>query len=269
MKKHIKLLSLLAFVAGAFSLSALPKEDKVIETQAAATNTKRVWFYPDYVDWWASDLANAPLGIHYWGGSHSTTWPGARMLKDDANNLWYYDVPSDTTDVIFTRINNSKPTEHYNQSKTFPLENYANTYRCELWNNQDGYGHQDGAWVATGTHWNLVTTTKVSNLADSIATKALACSDTKAQQAVNTYNSFSTFEQNQFNELNVGGGVTGLQRLNYLKSFYNITTPLLTSDRKMNNKESDKTALAITIGLLGVSTFAGYYLVNRKKEVVK
>ncbi len=57
--------------------------------------------------WWTAD--GAAVGVHYWGGtSEGTTWPGVRMSPvSGEEGTWSYDVPSDITGIIFTRVNPS------------------------------------------------------------------------------------------------------------------------------------------------------------------
>jgi len=56
--------------------------------------------------WWTAD--GAAVGVHYWGGASSTTWPGVRMTEvKGETGMWSYDVPSDATGIIFTRVNGS------------------------------------------------------------------------------------------------------------------------------------------------------------------
>ncbi len=56
--------------------------------------------------WWYVD--GAAVGVHYWGGSSSTSWPGVRMTQvAGESNVWQYDVPDNTVNVIFVRVNSS------------------------------------------------------------------------------------------------------------------------------------------------------------------
>ena len=38
--------------------------------------------------------------VYWWGGGSYVSWPGAAMTQD-ANGIWYYEVPSNATNVIF------------------------------------------------------------------------------------------------------------------------------------------------------------------------
>ena len=257
MKKIVKMMAVLGLLGGLFGIVAT----RTLEVKAEAANaeTKRVWLHTTYVSWWDGDLANALVGVHYWGGTSGSDWAGVQMSKDNANNLWYFDVPSDTTAVKFTRIKASDPTaEPFNKSVNTNLPVNPNLSRFELWNDIVN-GEQGGAWV----EFTPVPTTIVANFAATIDTSDEACSSLATQAAVNAYNALSTFEQNQFDDLDVGEGVTGLQRLNYLKSFYGIDTPSSVSER-IPSSDNSATATLI-ISALGVSSLAGYYFISKKK----
>jgi hypothetical protein len=259
MKKIVKMMAVLGLLSGLFGVVATRTPE--VKAEAANTETKRVWLHTTYVSWWDGDLANALVGVHYWGGTSGSDWAGVQMSKDNANNLWYFDVPSDTTTVKFTRIKASDPTgEPYNKSVNTDLPVNPNLYRFELWNDIVN-GEQAGVWV----EFTPDPTTKVANFAATIDTSDEACSSLATQAAVNAYNALSTFEQNQFNDLDVGEGVTGLQRLNYLISFYGIDTPIGSSvPGRIPSSDNSATATLI-ISALGVSSLAGYYFISKKK----
>ena len=137
MKKTTKITNVIlgTLMVGFFALgfSSL-SQNRDIEADATTVETKRVWLHTTYVSWWDGDLANALVGVHYWGGTSSSDWAGVQMSKDNANNLWYFDVPSDTTAVKFTRIKASDPTaEPFNKSVNTNLPVNPNLSRFELW----------------------------------------------------------------------------------------------------------------------------------------
>lgn len=264
MKKTTKITNVIlgTLMVGFFALgfSSL-SQNRDIEADAATVETKRVWLHTTYVSWWDGDLANALVGVHYWGGTSGSNWAGVQMSKDNANNLWYFDVPSDTTTVKFTRIKASDPTaEPFNKSVNTDLPVNPNLSRFELWNSTLS-GEQEGAWVG----FPPVLTTIVANFAATIDTSAEACVKANAEAAITAYNALSTFEQNQFDVLDVGGGVTGLQRLKFLKDFYNIETSLNVSP--FGFQDSSKYSwLVIGIGTLGVFALLSYFFVTKKKH---
>lgn len=248
-------------ILGGLFFGGMQKNDEPVVVEAAATNTKRVWMHTDYVDWWATD-PNVSATIHYFGGSSQTTWPGVEMKYDSKNELHYYDVPIDTTKVVFARARRSD-NHVWNQTVDIQLETYTNEYRYEIWNEtvwEDNNKYEAVAFTPK-------TTTVVTNLADSIDTREKACSEASANNAVNTYNAMSTFEQSQFNSLELEGGVTGLQRLNYLRNFYNIETPLRAPDLSNSRRDDNAQAVfALTIGGAGLLLLGGYSYMNLKKK---
>jgi len=255
MKKTTKITNVIlgTLMVGFFALgfSSL-SQNRDIEADAATTETSRLWAKIVNKDQW--DSAGASTYIHYWGESSSTSWFGVPIKWDETNDLVYFDVPSDTTGVIFVRVNAAKDGV-WNQTADLVATGHFDTWYFNL----TGYG--GGEWKNDLT---IGTTKIVSDFAATIDTSTEACSSEAAHAAVNAYNALSTFEQDQFDILNVGGGVTGLQRLNFLKSFYGIGTPLNQNITQSNN---DKNILAISIiGVLGVFALLSYFFVTKKKH---
>ena len=53
--------------------------------------------------------------IHYWGGSSSTTWPGASMTlvgKHKGYNVYRIEVPNGTTGIVFNNNNQGSQTNN-------------------------------------------------------------------------------------------------------------------------------------------------------------
>lgn len=227
-----------------------------VEVKAATTETKRVWFSPDYVGWWTGDSANSQVGIYYFGGSVEGTWAGVGMLHDGANSLWYYDVPSDTTTVIFTRIKVADPSNAWNQTLNVPV-GVCNTYKYELWNST-----VDGKYEVSGAiEFSPATTDVVSNFAATLDTSAEICNSSAVATALSTYNSLSTFEKNQFDNLDVGGSETGATRLAYLEAMYGVEANSL----PVMVNEGGSLELIVTIGIIGLTLLGGFYFLNKKK----
>jgi hypothetical protein len=196
------------------------------EAEAALVNTNRVWMKNSIWEDW--DSYGAATCIHYWDEDHVTDWPGVNVAWDGNNEKIYYDLPTTVTGFMYTR-GNSTCTDYWDgKTAEFAVSGNINTRYFDM----NGGFVRDTIELATGTWYDFTasTTWAVANYAGTIDTAAKACSQSAAQAAVNAYNNLSTFEQNQFNALSVGGGFTGAQRLAYLINFYNITTPLNTSD---------------------------------------
>lgn len=256
MRKIMSKIVMTTAVLLSFGSFAVKGNVRDVEVKAATTETKRVWFSPDYVEWWTGDSANSQVGIYYFGGSVEATWAGVGMLHDSANSLWYYDVPSDTTTVIFTRIKVAIPNEAFNQTVNVPVGG-CNTYKYELWNSDvEGKNEVSGAIA-----FSPVTTDVVSNFAATLDTSAEICNSSAVATALSTYNSLSTFEKNQFDSLAVGGSETGATRLDYLQALYGVNSdslPALVS-------EGGSSELIVTIGIIGLTLLGGFYFLNKKK----
>lgn len=257
MKKLLKLLTAgLMIGAVALGVSQLKSEEPV-RTEASAP-TKRVWLDFHELTWWGNDPDESIVGIHYWGGSSSSTYAGVAMTKDNANNLWYYDVPSDTTSILFSRIKKSTPNDVFNKTEDIALESNVNTIKHRLLNKTGDYGHH----LTNTLSFSPAITDKVNVLHESINTKAKACGETAAETAIMSYNAMPTFEQNQYATMDVGGGVTGLQRLNYLKNFYELG--IVIGAVRTKPKEDRATIAILAIGGLSVLSLGGYFFLKKK-----
>lgn len=251
MKKITKLMAVIALLGGVFGVALTRNE--TIKADAATVETKRLWAKIVNKDQW--DSAGASTYIHYWGGDSSTSWWGVPINWDVTNDMVYYDVPGNTTGVIFVRVSADK-TSVWNQTADLVATGHFDTWYFNL----TGYG--GGEWKNDIT---IQPTKVVTDFAATIDTSGEACNATAAQNAVNAYNGLSTFEQNQFDTLFVGGGMTGLQRLEFLKSFYGISTPL---NQNFVQSDSNKNILAISIiGILSISAIGGYYFLKTKKAI--
>jgi hypothetical protein len=226
--KKTLLATLTTFMVGGVVLSA-NQNTSLFEPQAATTETNRIWVVAGA--WWTNDGAETYL--YAWKNSDSTAfveWPGFRLINpsssntnlDNANSTYYVDVP--TTYDRF-KLNRVQPgtTNVWNESPVNnTIDGNTKNYKFEI-NGTAGINQFQGLTVNSFT---ANTTTLVTNLSQSIDTNGEACSNANAQTAINTYNGLATFDQDQFDALDVGGGVTGLQRLQYLKDFYSIATAL-------------------------------------------
>lgn len=239
--------AIIVSVLGAGSLigigSQVVSSKETEPVQAATTETSRLW--AKIVDKGQWDAAGAATYIYYWGGSSSTSWFGVPINWDSTNDLVYYDVPSDTTSVIFVRVNDKRDGV-WNQTGDLEATGHFDNWYFNL----TGYG--GGEWKNDIT---IKTTKVVSDFVATIDTAAEVCSAENAQAAVDAYNDLATFEQNQFDVLSFGTPAkTGLQTLNYLKSYYSITTPLNLNYLTGNSNSS--TPLIITLSSVGITILA-------------
>jgi len=207
------------------------------------------------------DADGAGTAIHYWGGVSGTTWPGVRVSWDVANGLVYYDLPADITNYQFVRVSGNDPIADWG-AKTNDL-----AYADSVGKYYDLTGPI--AWGGAATPGSFVaftpaTTTVVANFVATIDTDTEACSASAAQAAVNAYNNLSTFEQDQFDVLSFGSPAkTGLETINYLKSFYSISIPL--NANLIDSPTTKNIALIVTIGILGLTSLAGVYFLRKIK----
>lgn len=256
MKKIIKYLTLL-FLTGTFAFGLAQNKRAEVRTEAATVATKRVWMKNSITADWDKD--GAGTAIHYWGGATGTSFPGVRTKWDAANSLIYYDIPADVTSYMFVRVNGSDPIANWGAKTedlvyTNSVGKYFNLSGPIVW----GGKTTPGSFVS----FTPTTTTIVAAFAATIDTDVEACSFVAAQAAVNAYNALSTFEQDQFDALQVGGGKTGLDRLNYLKAKYSISTPL---NARVTPEVEKNVSGALVIGTLGLTSLLGYYFINKKR----
>jgi hypothetical protein len=227
--KKTLLATLTTFMVGGVVLSANQNTSQ-FEPQAATTETNRIWVTVNNSTW--GSAGNTYLYVY--GGTAGAvlqSWPGILLITggnststnyETGNSKWYYDVATQYTKFFFTRRDPANINNEWDRTVDFDT----------LDNNTAGYNFNldyDVTNKRTVSNFTASTTTSVSNLSQSIDTSGEACSSASAQTAINTYNGMATFDQNQFDVLDVdsGAGVTtGLQRLQYLKDFYSIATAL-------------------------------------------
>jgi hypothetical protein len=195
------------------------------EPQAAVTETKRVWAIARVSFWFDAGVSFGVSTTTGFVGSAAQNYTTYIMQRDVNNNdfgaggtefsgsrahAYYVDVPTNITHVEFFR--EASPTNRFNYSG------------WSLYTAGMKYVFNGSTAEFAGFAFN--TTKVVQDFADSIDTSAEACTSELAQTAINTYNAMATFDQNQFDVLAVSEGVTGLQRLEYLRSRFSIATAL-------------------------------------------
>lgn len=230
------------------------------EVEAATTETHRVWFGAGTTTW---NNDSAKTFIYYWTGTGVSkvepyVWPGVEMETDDANGLRYFDVAQSNWNIIFVRLN---PENNAVWNQTANLTGAGNFNSKKFIPNAQ---LNNGTWDS----FTPSTTTIVAAFAATIDTKAEACDAPTAQAAVNAYNALSTFEQDQFDALTfvdeTYGNKTGIQLLNYLKSFHGISTPL--NANVLGTSTNRNIAIIVTVGALGLTALAGFYFLSRKRK---
>ena len=222
--KKTLLATLTTFMVGGVVLS-VNQNTSQFEPQAANPETKRIWAIARMTWWFDAGVGfgvSTATGFVDANAQNYTTYLMQRDINNFDNGIngtqysgsqshaYYVDVPTNVTHVEFFREAN--PTSRFNYSGW-------STYTSGM-----KYVFDGSTTEFSGFSFN--TTKIVSDYAAELDTSAEVCSSGAAQTAVDDYNLLATFEQNQFDVLDVGGGVTGLQRLQYLKDFYSISTAL-------------------------------------------
>jgi hypothetical protein len=225
--KKTLLATLTTFMVGGVVLSA-NQNTSLFEPQAALNESDRLWIDVSAVGS-KIDKNGGATCLHYFGGSSGTTWPGTTVNWDSANSKVYLDliIAQGHTTIVVTRGNSTCSSYWGYKTADISISGNTNTRQIRLTSMHEPDTDNYNEIIShVAENFTASTTTSVNNLAGSFDTSGEACSSENAQTAVNTYNGLATFDQNQFDALDVGGGVTGLQRLQYLKDFYSIATAL-------------------------------------------
>jgi LPXTG-motif cell wall-anchored protein len=120
----------LSAICAGFAVGTIASTQKAAEpTLAATTDHARIYVYlgNNWTDWSSSDFY-----IHYWGGTTGSTWASCpkmtKVVSDYYQGLWYYDLPSDTTTVLFKTgtgdVSNANETEDLSIS-TYQVSQYV------------------------------------------------------------------------------------------------------------------------------------------------
>jgi hypothetical protein len=225
--KKALLTTLTTIMVGGVVLSANQNTSQ-FEPQAATTETHRIWVDVNSSTWGS---ANANTYLYVYGGTGDAVleeWPGIHLITggnststnyETGNSKWYYDVPTQYTKFFFTRRDPANINNEWSRTYDFDIIN-ADT---------PGYYFNLDYFLANNRSvpaFSALNTTNVQNLINTMDGEKESCSLADATTAINTYNAMPTYDQNQFDVYDFGGGTTGLQRLQYLRSFNNIATSL-------------------------------------------
>ncbi len=213
--KKTLLATLTTFMVGGVVLSANQNTSQ-FEPQAANPETKRIWAIARET-WWFNDgaafVVETKVGSTYqWLSMQQDTNnvnTGGGTYSGNNSIAYYVDIPTNIEQVQFGRGVN------FNNINTTGFINYSS-----------GMNYVFSGSVTVDNSFNFSTTVVVSNFNNSYNDAVEVCTFAGASNAIDAYNNLKTFEQNQYDVLDVGAGVTGLQRLQYLKDFYSISTAL-------------------------------------------
>ncbi|MFA5687245.1 MAG: alpha/beta hydrolase-fold protein [Bacilli bacterium] len=204
-----------------------------------SVETNRVWLKINSSTW---TIDNAITQIHYFNGSSSpnTIWPGVPLSYDLANEAYYYDLPHDVSNYMFTRVDSYY---NYLNAKTADLS-YTNSINKIY--TISGAISGSGEITVTGSYsaFSPLTTTKVSTFMTTLDDGSYICDYNHTLKELNYYyHGLSSFERKQYQETLLYDGVSGSDRLNYLLSKYQIHHESVSS--LTAKLELDKTALSV------------------------
>ena len=102
-KKIISVLLALVMVLAIGTVALVSVSADLASLPEKPDNTKRYFFYmPD--QWLDNDYAET-AGIYWWEGTDAhSAWPGIEANKADHHGVYYYDVPSDVTKIIWNNL---------------------------------------------------------------------------------------------------------------------------------------------------------------------
>lgn len=230
-----------------------------------ARTTKRVWFNPYDVGWWAS--TDADVRVHYFNNAEgvSTSWPGVVMNKDvNNNNYYYYDIDISSNGLVFARTDHGGG-KIWNQTTDVSVPNNYSEHESSYYGLLDSKNHEGKQNWKQLEYFSVNTTKVVQDF--KVKTDGLVgnCEPTKVQSILNDYTALSDFEREQFNNLDVGDGVTGLQRLQYLNIAAGIDNNT-GSSRNVNKSLLNSNAIVpvVLISVVGLSALLGYHFITKK-----
>lgn len=135
------------------SVSGKRAEENVKAKRGGATpkkaytgTTRRIYLDISSYNWWDDqDDSQNTARIHYWGGSSSSSWPGVMMNIQTANSLLYYDVPIDTTSIIFLRCKHNAGDPYNNENRTGDISLQGDKNQWKITGGSSG-NYKTGSW---------------------------------------------------------------------------------------------------------------------------
>lgn len=145
--------SVAIFLAALMIVGMIPLS-QMMATETLAASTITVYFRND---WLWSDVR-----VHYWGGSSSSSWPGASMTSIDTQNnytIYSAEIPADSTGFLFTGQKNDNTGLDQSPDIT---DIQTNMCYYMVWNNGNAvqsFTYKPGYFVAgssglCGEEWN-------------------------------------------------------------------------------------------------------------------
>lgn len=262
MKKFTKILAVVALLSGVFGVALTQKETVQAEAKTAQTDrriyawTKEAWAY------------NGDVYIHYWGGAANNFNAADKMtlvVNDHWNGLYYFDVPSAATSFLLKNAytgDGTIKTADINISDIFTGTDYK---AVETWGG--------GASVYYQTTVALPNNGQVQAVLSAIN----SCSTSYAggynawpqlDDLFITPNEGKTdFASTTLNEPTPYGGIQPNigEKISYLEAKY--TVDQASSARLFIEPTNKNTLAVVTIGVISVTSIAGYYFLKTKKLI--
>lgn len=238
--------TIIIFILTVYSLmspsSLLKNNRSYSEAQVVETiQTKRVWLKIASVSWLSN---NAKTQIHYFNGVNTpqTSWPGVPLSFDENNDAYYYDLPNDVPDYMFTRVDING---NYLKAKTYDLK-YANSINQIYTISGAISGTEEATVTGNFTTFQPLTTSRVSTFSQNLDNGNYICNyDAFLKELNYYYHGLTTFEKEQYNSLLLYDGVNGEARINYLLNHHQTLEE--TSASLVAKLESDKNSLTLPL----------------------
>lgn len=273
MKKGIKKLALFSLLGALiFGFASSISPTKSLKVGAAAPQTHRRVYAYITGDWDNREGNDNRMFIHYWGGSSGTDWNSkqqmTRVLNDYWRGLFYYDVPSDVTDVLFAAFTGDVG-KNSNQS--------VNVAISSLFPSGEFRAAEVGSWVKDEDKRTVSFKTGIG-MSTSQFGVMLGHVDTCSPNHAYGFNSYPQIDAliTSKSTLNRDAKVTNGPKesnaptigakLDYMQSLYNEDQGI-GSGLNIDNSTSSLTA-TIIIGAIGITTLAGYYFITKKSKVI-
>ena len=256
----------LAASAAAMLFSVSPNQTN--EVEAATVQTHRRLYAKLQGAWDNADH----MYIHYWGGtSTGTTWASCpemtNVISDYWQGLYYYDVPVDITDFL-VKDSTGEPSKVSNKSADITVASLfveGNYQVCVI-----------GSWVADNTV-RAVTVEDNAPMSSLQATAILNNIDSCDSSYAGGYNAWpqlndlfispSALEGSTVVTDNFGPDTTIALKTAFLQAQYNEDQGLSGSADFISNLplNQDMVLIIVVIGLVGVSSLAGLYILRKKR----
>lgn len=119
-----------------------PDTDNTPSTEPLKPSTNRYYFYMPKDEWQEENPYTEGVGIYWWEDSGCPDWPGYEAKYSGYDTVYYYDVPTDVTSVIWTCL--------VNGGDDTTAEVYIYDYKTEIINTE-WYDPDENRFYPNGT----------------------------------------------------------------------------------------------------------------------